>query len=126
MQELRLFKVQKISTYCGSHVGGQKNAHQSILPYNFFSLKVKLFLFVQISSNLVQRHVVWSYRPCPNLEQIDNNLYNNFLMNLYANHHIEKKPLMKPEVNQCYNASDEDSLFDFQINLLQDVLKLTN
>ena len=36
MQELRLFKVGKISIhlYCGSHVGGQKNAHQPIFQYN--------------------------------------------------------------------------------------------
>ena len=36
MQELRLFKVRKISTrlYCGSHDGGQKNAHRPIFPYN--------------------------------------------------------------------------------------------
>ena len=36
MQELRLFKVGKISIHlsCGSHVGGQNNAHQPIFPYN--------------------------------------------------------------------------------------------
>ena len=36
MQELQLFKVQKIfiRLYCGSHVGGQKSAYQPIFPYN--------------------------------------------------------------------------------------------
>ena len=33
---LQLLKVWKISIhlYCSSHVGGQKNAHQPIFPYN--------------------------------------------------------------------------------------------
>ena len=36
MQELQLFKVQKIPIHfcCGSHVGGQNNAHQPIFPYD--------------------------------------------------------------------------------------------
>ena len=36
MQELQLFKGQKMSIhlYCCSHVGGQKNAHQPIFPYS--------------------------------------------------------------------------------------------
>ena len=36
MQELLLFKVQKVSIqlYCGSHVGGEKNAHKPIFPYS--------------------------------------------------------------------------------------------
>ena len=36
MQELRLFKVGKISIHlsCGSHIGAQNNAPQLIFPYN--------------------------------------------------------------------------------------------
>ena len=36
MQELRLFKVGKISIHlpCGSHVGVQNNAHQPTFPDN--------------------------------------------------------------------------------------------
>ena len=36
MQELKLFKVHKISMhlYCNSHIGGQKNAHQPIFPHS--------------------------------------------------------------------------------------------
>ena len=36
MEELQLVKVLKISLhlYCGSHNGGQKNAHQLIFPEN--------------------------------------------------------------------------------------------
>ena len=38
-----------------------------------------------MTSNLVQRHVLWSYRPNKNLGQIDRNLQNMFLMTSYAN-----------------------------------------
>ena len=69
MQKLRLFKFSKISIhlYCGSHDGGQENAPS---PFSLFSL-------VQMTSNLVQRHVLWCYRPYQNLGQIDHNLHNH-------------------------------------------------
>ena len=39
-----------------------------------------------MTTNLVQRHVLWSYRPYQNLGQIDHNLQNHVLMASYANH----------------------------------------
>ena len=84
MQKLRLYKVLKVSIhlYCGTHVGGQENTHQRIFPYNIIensptSFPVTLFSLVQMTSNVVQRHVLWSYRPYQNLGQIDHNLHNH-------------------------------------------------
>ena len=79
-----MFKVRKIPIhlYCSSHVGGQKNAHQPIFPYNIienspYSLPLTLLSRIQITSNLIQRHIVWSYKPYQNSEQIDHNLHNH-------------------------------------------------
>ena len=84
MHKLWLFKVLKISIHfcCGSHVGGQVNAHHPIFPYNIWKilqllLPVTLLSLVQMTSNLVRRHVLWSYWPCQNLGQIDRSLHNN-------------------------------------------------
>ena len=64
MQELRLFKVGKISIHltCGSHVGAQNDAHQPIFPYNVIansptSLAYNSAVFVPNNLSLVQRHV---------------------------------------------------------------------
>ena len=38
---------------------------------------VTLCSLVQITSNLLQRHAVWSYRPYQNLKQIDHNLHDH-------------------------------------------------
>ena len=91
MQDLRLFKIRKISIqlYCGSHDGGQQNAHQPIFPYNMIgnsqtSLAHNSVFIVPKNFKLVQRHVVWSYRPYQNLGQIDDNLHNHVLMKSYA------------------------------------------
>ena len=57
-------------------------ASQPIFPYNIIensstSLALTLFLSVQITSNLVQGHVVWSYRLYQTLEQIYHNLHSH-------------------------------------------------
>ena len=82
MQKLLLFKVLKISIhlYCGSHVGEQENAHQPIFPCNITENSPTSFahnsvFVVQMTSNLVQRYVLWSYWPYQNLGQINHNLY---------------------------------------------------
>ena len=43
---------------------------QLLLPLTLFSL-------AQMTSNLVQRQVLWPYRPYQNLGQIDHNLHNH-------------------------------------------------
>ena len=53
MQELGQFKVLKISIhlYCGSHVGGQKNALQPIFPYNIIEKNPPTFFPHNSASN---------------------------------------------------------------------------
>ena len=72
MQELQL-AVQSleisIHLYCGSHVGREKGAYQPSFPHNIIQkcpTSITLFSLVQITSNLVQRNVVWFYRPGAN------------------------------------------------------------
>ena len=78
-QELQLFKVQKISMhlYCRRHVGRQMSAYQPIFPCNIIETSPTSLACnsVFIGPNLVQRHVVWSYRLYQNLGQIDHNLH---------------------------------------------------
>ena len=71
-----------IHLYCGSHVGGQENAHQPIFPYNIIENSPTSFArnsvsVVQMTSNFVQRNVLWSYRPHQNLRQMEHNLHNH-------------------------------------------------
>ena len=49
---------------------------------------ITLFSFAQITSNLVQRHAVWSYRPYQNLGRIDCNLH----------HHVYDDVICKPPI----------------------------
>ena len=101
MQELQQFKVERISIhlYCGSHDGGQKNAHQSLFPYGIIensrtSLAHNSVLIVQITSNLVQMHVVWSHRSYQNLGQIDHNLHS----------HVFDDVICKPPIYLFFNT----------------------
>ena len=75
------------------------------MPTNPFSLITKkkllqllwpitLFLLVQITSNVRQKHVVLSYVPCQTLEQINHNLHNYILMTSYANHQYARRSAM--------------------------------
>ena len=60
----------------------QPCSHQPIFPYNIIehsqtSLALTLFTMVQMTSNLIYRHIVCFYRPYQNLGQIDRNLHDH-------------------------------------------------
>ena len=81
MQELRLLKVGKISIHlcCGSHIGGQKNAHQPIFPYSIIensptSLGHKSVFIGPNTFKYGKETSCMVYRPYQNLKQIDYNL----------------------------------------------------
>ena len=102
MQELRLFKVGKISIHlpCGSHVGAQNNAHQPIFPFYVIgnsptSLAYNSAVFVPNTLTMVQRHVIWFYSIYRNLEQFNHNLHNHVLITSYPNHQYRKMHLRK-------------------------------
>ena len=66
-------------------------AHHPISLYNIIqnsptSLAHNSLLVSLNNFEFGTRHVVWSYRPCQNLGQIDRNLHIMFLMTSYANH----------------------------------------
>ena len=81
MQELRLFKVWKISIhlYCGSHDSGQKIAPKPIFPYYIIENPPISLVHnsVLIGPNNFKFGTVWSYRPYQNLGQIDHNLHSH-------------------------------------------------
>ena len=84
MEELRLFKVQKISIqmHCGSHDGGQKNAHQPIFPYNIIensqtSLAHNSVLIVPNNFKFGTETCCMVLKPKSKLRQIDHNLHNH-------------------------------------------------
>ena len=130
MQEILLFKVHKISInlYCSSHVGGQKNAHQFIFQHSIIENSPTSLtynsVFVQITSNLVQRHIVWSYRPCQNLEQIDHNLHNHVFDDIICKPPIVFSSVIlegsgeKPNLGTYFQAKTE-----FQTTFWQGVAK---
>ena len=81
--------------YCGSHDGGQENAHQPIFAYNIIENSQTSFarnsgFFGPNDFNLVQRHVLWSHRPYQNLGQIDYNLHN----------HVSDDVICKPPIDK--------------------------
>ena len=96
MQELRLFKVGKISIHlpCGSHVGAQNNAHQPIFPHSVIrnsptSMAYDSAVFVPNNFNFGAKAL---YR---NLEQFNHNLHNHVLITSYPNHQYRKMHLRK-------------------------------
>ena len=54
-----------------------------------------LFSLTQTTSNLVQKHVVWSYRPEQNFGQIDHNLHNQDFDD------VIRKPLIEAQLSKC-------------------------
>ena len=83
MQELRQFKVYKISVplYCGAHDGGQKNAHQPIFPYNVIknsptSLACNFVLIGPNNFKFGTKTRSMIFQGYQNLEQVDHNLHN--------------------------------------------------
>ena len=81
--------------HCGSHDGGQKNAHQPIFSYNLIenSLTSLAFNFVFIAPNNFKfgtktYHMVL-FRPYENLEQIDHDLH----------HYVFDDVIYKPPTN---------------------------
>ena len=94
---------------CNIHDGGQENAHQFIFPCNIVENSQTSFasgLLVQMTSNLVQRHVLWSYRPYQNLGQIDHNLHN----------HVFDDVICKPPIEFCWSC---DGYYIINIHDLQ-------
>ena len=73
MQELQLFKFQKayIHLHGGSHVGGKNCTCETV------KRQITMFVLVQRTWNLVQRHVLWSYRSYQILQQIHFNSHSH-------------------------------------------------
>ena len=77
--------------YCGSHVGRQKNDHQTIFSYNITGnspllWSATLFSLVQINLNLIQRHIVWSCSSYKIWSKLIIICIIMFLIMSYANH----------------------------------------
>ena len=72
-----LLQEISIHLYCGSHVGGQKDGHQPIFPRNMKNSPTFLAhnsLFVGPDNlDVIQRRIIWSYRPYQCLGQFDHN-----------------------------------------------------
>ena len=70
--------------YCGSHVGGQKKVHQPNFPLKKQKIiqllwPRNLILMVSVTSNLIQRHDIWSYSPYQILEEFGYELLDHIL-----------------------------------------------
>ena len=95
---------------------------QPIFPYNIIessptSFPLTLVSLVQTTSNLVQRHVLWSYRPYQNLGQIDNNLHNHVFDDVMC---TEPPIVVKVAEHACDDASKR--ILKFSANSLHQYL----
>ena len=86
----RVITVQSFGKSPNIYIAAAKLVGKKILQLPW---PIVLFSLVQIASNLVQRHVVWSYRPYLNLRQIYRNLHD----------HIFDDVICKPPIDSVFN-----------------------
>ena len=79
-------------------VGNKTPPAQFPIEHNFRTkilqrlLPITLLSLVQMTSNWVQRHILWSYRPYQNLGQVDHNLHD----------HVSYDVICKPPIHGNY------------------------
>ena len=83
---------------------------QPIFYTTLLLLPVTLFSFVQMASNSVQRHILWSNRPYQNLGQIDHNLHNHVFDDVICKPPIRKLGFQKSYANHQYENLDFKNL----------------